>query len=65
MGVVAIDYRRAGSSPYPAAINDVLQAVAWLHEKGAASVSLYGDSSGATQVVQTLLLISHRRNTGQ
>ena len=66
MGVVAIDYRRSqgGSNPYPAAINDVLQAVAWLDSKGAASVSLYGDSSGATQVVQTLLLISHRRNTG-
>ena len=32
MGVVAIDYRRSqgGSNPYPAAINDVLQAVAWL-----------------------------------
>ena len=48
-----------------AAINDVLQAVGWLHEQGASSVSLYGDSSGATQVVQTLLLLAHRKNTGQ
>ena len=48
-----------------AAINDVLQAVGWLQEQGASSVSLYGDSSGATQVVQTLLLLAHRKNTGE
>jgi ribonuclease HI len=41
-----------------------MQAVGWLEEQGASSISLYGDSSGATQVVQTLLLISHRKNTG-
>ena len=41
-----------------------MQAVGWLEEQGASSISLYGDSSGATQVVQTLLLLSHRKNTG-
>lgn len=54
MGVLAIDYRTSqnGENQYPAAVVDVLQAVGWLHEAGARSVSLFGDSSGATQVVQ-------------
>ena len=54
MGVLSLDYRLAGVAPYPAAINDIIEAAGWLHEQGAASVSLFGDSSGGSQVIQTL-----------
>ena len=67
MGILAVDYRTCdlgGENPYPAAINDVIQALEWLELQGAASISLLGDSSGGTQVMQTLLLLAHRRNQG-
>jgi hypothetical protein len=51
-GVLALDYRTSqnGANPYPAAINDIIQALEWLELRGAATVSLIGDSSGGTQV---------------
>ena len=37
----------------------------WLQLHGAGSISLLGDSSGGTQVMETLLLLAHRQNLGQ
>ena len=67
MGVLGVDYRttvaqRGGK--FPAAIHDVVQALKWLRANGATQLYLYGDSSGGTQVVETLLWIEHEKLLG-
>ncbi|SEI61173.1 Acetyl esterase/lipase [Allopseudospirillum japonicum] len=46
--ILAIDYRLAPESPYPAALEDALAAYHWLLEQGTAhsSIALAGDSAG-------------------
>ena len=36
----------------------------WLKLQGATEIFLFGDSSGGTQVIQTLLWMEHKRQTG-
>lgn len=77
IGVLAVDYRTSpgpnlqwdGTVPpnnntWPAAVNDIIQALEWLTLMQASEVSIFGDSSGGTQVMQTLLMLSHRRKIG-
>ena len=63
--VLAIDYRSLARRPipavYPEPIEDVLAALVWLKDQGASSLYLYGDSSGGTQVVETLLFMANRQ----
>jgi acetyl esterase/lipase len=76
IGVLAVDYRTApganlpwdGSAQntsWPAAVNDIIQAAEWLTLQRASAVSIFGDSSGGTQVLQALLMLAHRRRTGR
>ena len=48
---------------FPAAVLDVIAALEWLRDQGASKVVLYGDSSGATQVVETLIYLENERHT--
>ena len=50
---------------YPDENGDVVQALEWLKGRGASKLYLVGDSSGATQVVQTLLQLGDMRAHGQ
>jgi hypothetical protein len=66
MGVLAIDYRTTAAVPpdvgtFPAAILDVIAALEWLRKQNVSKLALYGDSSGATQVVETLIYLEHER----
>jgi acetyl esterase/lipase len=51
--VASIDYRLSGEARFPAQVEDVLAAIAWLHEHGAehgldpSRIVLWGESSGA------------------
>ena len=69
MGVLSVDYRSTDSIPHPTAfpgdLADIVQAMQWLKSKGATELFMFGDSSGGTQVVQTLLWMEHKRQTGQ
>ena len=71
MGVLAVDFRTlqaaGGTGPvgYPDENGDVVQALEWLKGRGASKLYLVGDSSGATQVVQTLLQLGDMRAHGQ
>jgi acetyl esterase len=44
--VLAVDYRRAPESPFPAALDDVETALGWLRRNGAATIAVAGDSAG-------------------
>eukprot|EP01052_Picozoa_sp_SAG31_P007086 SAG31_NODE_333_length_17527_cov_6.972056_13_plen_635_part_00 len=60
MGVLAVDFRNLQDTHavgFPDSNDDVVQALAWLKSKGATELYLVGDSSGATQVVQNLMLL--------
>ena len=66
LGVLGVDYRTTDAQPpsegaFPSAVDDVIGAVSWLTEHGAKSVTLVGDSSGGTIVVQVLLELTRRR----
>eukprot|EP00039_Didymoeca_costata_P022046 m.3565 g.3565 ORF g.3565 m.3565 type:complete len:799 (-) comp2788_c0_seq1:42-2438(-) len=65
MGVLAIDYQSLARVPnpaqYPEPVEDVIEALLWLQKLGASSLYLYGDSSGGTQVVETLLYLAATR----
>ena len=50
---------------YPDENGDVVQALEWLKGRGASKLYLVGDSSGATQVVQTLLQLGDMRAHGR
>lgn len=69
MGVLNVDYRTTDSLPkpttFPEDLADIVQAMQWLKSKGATAIYLYGDSSGGTQVLQTLLWMEHKRQIGQ
>jgi len=64
-----VDYRTTDSLPnptsFPEDLADIVQAMQWLKSKGATAIYLYGDSSGGTQVVQTLLWMEHKRQIGE
>lgn len=62
--VVNVDYRLAPEHPFPAAIEDAVDALAWLHDAGPAqglsttTVVLGGESAGATIAAATSLLVA-------
>lgn len=66
MGVLAPDYQSLARVPKPACyaeqIAGVIDALLWLKQQGAAPIYIYGDSSGGTQVLQTLLTIARTRD---
>ena len=67
MGVLAVDYRTTASmplAPFPAALEDVIAALKFLADQGASPVALHGDSSGGTQVVETLIYMEHLKASG-
>ncbi len=57
--VLAVDYRLAPEHPFPAALDDARDALAWLRENGATlgldptCIALCGDSSGANIALHT------------
>jgi len=69
MGVLALDYRSTASIPqptlFPGAIDDVTAAMQWLKRRGVSDIYMYGDSSGGTQAIQTVLYIEHLKAQGK
>ena len=67
--MLSVDYRSTDSIPHPTAfpgdLADIVQAMQWLKSKGATELFMFGDSGGGTQVVQTLLWMEHKRQTGE
>jgi len=61
-GALVVEYRLAPEHPYPAALDDVLTAYAWMLERGTApgDIVLAGDSSGGGLTMTTLLAIAQR-----
>jgi len=61
LGVLAVDYRTANSPPggakFPGGLLDVIDGMKWLKAQGATDLFLFGDSSGATQVLEILLYV--------
>lgn len=58
--VVAVDYRRAPESPFPAALEDVITVLRWLIESepftgSGTSLGIVGDSAGANLAVSALV----------
>lgn len=60
--VLGVDYRLAPEHRHPAALQDALAALQWLHEQGFAAhqVALAGDSAGAGLALSTLLVLQAR-----
>jgi epsilon-lactone hydrolase len=54
-GVVVPDYRLAPEHPFPASVQDAVQAYRWMLERGASRVIVAGDSSGCSLVLSLLL----------
>ena len=68
MGVLAVDYRTTDQNNparFPGAVHDVIDAFEWLQSFGASELYFYGDSSGGTQAVQTMLWMEHHKLQGQ
>lgn len=67
--VIAIDYRRAPEHPFPAAVDDAIHAVEWLHEHAdglgidTRRMALAGDSAGAN--LATVAAIDMKRKGQQ
>jgi len=59
-GVVVPDYRLAPEHPFPAAVEDAVRAYAWMLDRGAARVTVAGDSSGCGLVLSLLLSLKQR-----
>ncbi|WP_197422042.1 MULTISPECIES: alpha/beta hydrolase [unclassified Sphingomonas] len=61
MAIVALDYRLAPEHPFPAALDDVADVLAWIGMQAAAlrvdagRIALAGDSAGAQLVLATLV----------
>ena len=67
MGVLAVDYRTTDQNNpthFPGAVHDVIDGFEWLASMGATELYLYGDSSGGTQAVQTMIWMEHHRRQG-
>ena len=62
-GVLVPDYRLAPEHPFPAAVEDALNAYRWLLEQGAPAnrVAVVGDSSGGGLVMSLLLTLKRER----
>ena len=61
------DYRLAPEHPYPAAIDDLLKAYAWIEQNHAAGILISGEGAGATLALSLALRIRdarHRRPLG-
>jgi len=60
--VLGVDYRLAPEHRHPAALDDALAALRWLHEQGFAAhqLALAGDSAGAGLALSTLLALQAR-----
>jgi acetyl esterase/lipase len=70
IAVAAIDYRLSGEARYPAAVDDVRTAVAWVHSKlpgygvSPGPVVLWGDSAGGHLALLAALTGTGPDNTG-
>ncbi len=62
-GVLVPDYRLAPEHPYPAAVEDAINAYRWLLEQGTAPerIALAGDSAGGGLVLSMLLTLKRDR----
>eukprot|EP01052_Picozoa_sp_SAG31_P006268 SAG31_NODE_286_length_18467_cov_41.317056_6_plen_483_part_00 len=58
MTVLTLDYRTVPAAHFPAPVEDVISALEWLATNGASELFLFGDSSGGTQVLETLLQLA-------
>ncbi len=56
---LAIDYRRAPEDPFPAALDDSVQAYTWLLSKGVepSQICIAGDSAGGGLAIATLITL--------
>eukprot|EP00037_Helgoeca_nana_P012539 m.114226 g.114226 ORF g.114226 m.114226 type:complete len:787 (+) comp21505_c0_seq10:477-2837(+) len=65
MGILALDYRELAGEPVPFTwqqqLDDIVASLTWLHQNGATQLYLYGDSSGGSLTVQTLLYMAKKR----
>jgi acetyl esterase/lipase len=53
--VLALDYRLAPESPFPAAVEDTVAAIGWLQARTEAAIVLAGDSAGGGLVVASMV----------
>jgi acetyl esterase len=65
VAVLAVDYRRAPESPWPAALSDAVEVVRWVFDNGGelcgtADVAVGGDSAGGNIAALTCLLLRDR-----
>ena len=78
MGVLSVDYRTTTASVRGSggtnssraaglfeALDDIVAALKWLRANGASKVVIYGDSSGSTQALETLLYIEREEAEGR
>ena len=59
---IHIDYRLAPEHPYPAAVEDAIEAYEWLQKKGfpAEKIIFMGDSAGGGLLIATMLELKNR-----
>jgi acetyl esterase/lipase len=59
-GVVVPDYRLAPEHPFPASVEDAVRAYRWMLGRGAARVTVAGDSSGCSLALSLLLSLKQQ-----